>query len=103
MSVSVGYEALRATMMMKYINEEATGSLHQWKHRWSVSNYCWSLIGFLLSPSPFNIYLERFKPEALENKSPLMNLRIIDEVHGLTGNEQKRKDLKQCLNQPSIK
>ena len=65
--------------------------------------------GCLLSPTLFNIFLERIMTDALENFEgsvsiggrKISNLRFADDIDGLAGSEEKLKSLIGCLDQSS--
>ncbi|XP_071850469.1 uncharacterized protein [Apostichopus japonicus] len=67
--------------------------------------------GCLLSPTLFNIFLERIMTDALENhngtvsigKRNITNLRFADDIDGLAGNEDELANLVSCLDDTSRK
>ena len=67
--------------------------------------------GCLLSPSLFNIFLERIMIDALEEHEgtisiggrTITNLRFADDIDGLAGNEEELKSLVNCLDNTSTR
>ncbi|PIK43798.1 endonuclease-reverse transcriptase [Apostichopus japonicus] len=67
--------------------------------------------GCLLSPTLFNIFLERIITDALENDNGtvsiggrnITNLRFADDIDGLAGNEDELANLVSCLDDTSRK
>jgi len=67
--------------------------------------------GCLLSPTLFNIYLERIMSDALEDHEgsvsvggrTITNLRIADDIDGLAGDEEEMESLVNRLNQASLR
>ncbi|PIK42080.1 endonuclease-reverse transcriptase [Apostichopus japonicus] len=67
--------------------------------------------GCLLSPTLFNIFLERIMTDALENHNGtvsiggrnITNLRFADDIDGLAGNEDELANLVSCLDDTSRK
>ncbi|GFN85429.1 endonuclease-reverse transcriptase [Plakobranchus ocellatus] len=69
----------------------------------------WVRQGCLLSPTLFNIFLERIMTDALENHRgtvsiggrPITNLRFADDIDGLAGNECELASLVEQLDKAS--
>ena len=65
--------------------------------------------GCLLSPTLFNIFLERIMTDALEDHEgtvsiggrAITNLRFADDIDGLAGEEEELTKLVECLNKAS--
>ena len=65
--------------------------------------------GCLLSPTLFNIFLERIMTDALQNHDDnvsivgrtITNLRFADDTDGLAGEEEELENLVECLNKAS--
>lgn len=117
----VWHEALWATMRLYNINanliktiehlyDKATSAVY---HNNTIGEWFRTTVGVrqgcLLSPTLFNIYLERIMTDALENHEgtvsiggkTITNLRFADDIDGLAGEEQELVDLVEHLNEAS--
>ena len=117
----VWHEALWATMRKYNINSNLINVIQNLYNNATSAVFCNNNIGdwfkttvgvrqgCLLSPTLFNIFLERIMTDALENHQgtvsiggrPITNLRFADDIDGLAGNEFELASLMEKLDKAS--
>ena len=115
----VWHEALWATMRLYNINENITRTIESLYNKATSAVYLDSKIGkwfrttvgvrqgCLLSPTLFNIFLERIMDDALEEHEgsvsiggrTITNLRFADDIDGLAGDEDELAKLVKTLDE----
>ncbi|GFO35505.1 endonuclease-reverse transcriptase [Plakobranchus ocellatus] len=117
----IWHEALWSTMRKYNINSNLMSVIENFYNKATSAVFCNNNIGdwfrstvgvrqgCLLSPTLFNIFLERIMTDALEDHCgtvsiggrPIINLRLADDINGLAGNECERASLVEQLDKAS--